>query len=61
MFKNLLSKEELITKRNFLNPCPKIRIVKREESVSQEEEEIHELDPQEGHIEVFLNHPCKHI
>jgi hypothetical protein len=61
MFKNLLRKEGLITTRNFLNPCPKFRIVTREESTSQEVEEIHEPDPQEEHLEVFLNHPCKHI
>jgi hypothetical protein len=45
MFKNLLSKEGLITTRNSLNPCPNFIIVMREGFASQEGEEIHELDP----------------
>jgi hypothetical protein len=59
MLKNLLNKGGHTTTRIFLNPCPKLRIFTRNESV--EEKNIHEPDPQKEHLEVFLNHPCKHI
>jgi hypothetical protein len=59
MFKNLLG--GLITTSNFSNPCPKFKIVTREEFASREVEEIHKINPEEEHLEVFLNHSCKHI
>jgi hypothetical protein len=41
-FKNLLSKEGLITTRNFFNPCSNVRAITKEKFDSQEEQRTHE-------------------
>jgi hypothetical protein len=42
MFKNLLSKEGLITTRNFFNPCSNVRAITKEKTTFQEEKRTHE-------------------
>jgi len=58
MLKKFLSKEGLITTRNFLNPCSKFIAITEDIYTFQEEHRIHEQIQKED-IEFFLSHPCK--
>ena len=55
MFKNLLSREGLITTKGFFNPCCSIRSISEEESISQTKRQIHKY-PQHEDLDLYIPH-----
>jgi hypothetical protein len=53
MFKNLLSREGLITTRSFHNPCHNIRSISEDESIFQSEQQINKC-PQPEDLDLFI-------
>ena len=55
MFKNLLSREGLITTKDFFNPCCSIRSISEEESIFQSRRQIHRY-PQHEDLDLYIPH-----
>ena len=53
MFKNLLSREGLITTRSFPNPCHNIRSISEDESIFQSEQQFNKC-PQPEDLDLFI-------
>lgn len=64
MLKKSQREEWYASTRIFLNPCPQFRTVTRDESSFQkieEEQNIHEEDPQKENLEASSSYLCKEI
>ena len=54
MFKNLLSREGLITIKHFFNPCCSIRSISEEESIIQSKQQTHKY-PRHEDLDLFIS------
>ena len=55
MFKNLFSREGIITTKGFFNPCCSIRSISEEESIFQSKQQIHKY-PQHEDPDLYISH-----